>query len=119
MLIHHVDAFSLLAKIEDEPGTVIYCDPPYFDIGCRYMHDFRDSDHGRLATVLRKFRRARVVLSYYEHERLPELYSGWTKVNLHRHKNLHVQNRRGASKSIAPEVLLLNGPRLGERKLFA
>ncbi len=55
---------------------------------------------------------ARVVVSYYEHPRLAGLYSGWTKRNCTVMKVLHLQNKRGAERADAPEVLLMNGPSL-------
>lgn len=110
------DAFELLEKIEDCPGVAIYVDPPYFKAtrgksgGSRYLHDFTDADHDRLAASLARFEKARVVVSYYEDLRLENLYDGWTFRRMHCYKNLHVQNRRGSKKSLAPEILLLNGP---------
>ena len=43
---------------------------------------------------------------------LADLYPAdrWTKRCVHRMKNLHVQNGRGSKRTIAPEVLLINGP---------
>lgn len=104
VIILRMNAFELIGKIEDEAGTVFYVDPPYFDIGVRYEHHFTDGDHVRLAKALNRFKRARIVLSYYDHPKLEELYAGWTKLDFSRAKNLHVQNRRGASTSVAPEV---------------
>jgi len=46
------DAFELLEKIDDSPGTAIYIDPPYLKKGAKYIHDFEDGDHQRLAEVL-------------------------------------------------------------------
>ena len=108
------DAFEILGKITDVEGMAIYVDPPYLLStragGCRYLHEFTEEDHERLATVLLRFREARVVLSYYDDPRLAGMYPGWTKRNCYRQKNLHVQNRRGVGNCTAPEVLLLNGP---------
>ncbi|MCH8853398.1 MAG: DNA adenine methylase, partial [Planctomycetes bacterium] len=113
-------AFALLEKIEDAPGVAIYVDPPYIKAtrgsggGSRYLHDFYDDDHARLAELLNRFKQARVVVSYYSDPRLHELYAGWTFRPMHMHKNLHVQNRRGSSRTLAPEVLLMNGPSYAE-----
>lgn len=114
------DAFTLLKKIEDEPGTAIYIDPPYFldtraDHGCsRYEYDFENEDHAALAQLLNRFEHARVVVSYYDHAKLAEYYpkhARWWKIDCAATKNLHVQNRRGLQGRMnAPEVLLVNGP---------
>jgi len=114
------DAFALIEKVSDERGVVIYADPPYVADsrarggGSRYLHDFDDDDHARLAGLLRRFRNVRVVVSYYDHPLIRRLYDGWTVVDKARQKNLHVQNRRGAGRCQAPEVLLINGPSYAE-----
>jgi len=115
--ILHRDAFEVLAKLRDEPGTAIYADPPYLPesmTGSRgYFHDFTSEDHDRLAAALIRFRKARVVLSYYDHPRLDALYPDWTKRCLKTNKGLG-NSTRGAKRTPAPEVLLINGPSLVE-----
>jgi len=125
------DAFGVLAKIEDVEGVALYVDPPYLmhtrgsgrtskrgGGGSNYLHDFEAEDHARLAEALRRFEKARVVVSYYDDPQLAELYPGWTMRRIKATKNLHVQNRRGAKRADAPEVLLINGrsfaPEFGE-----
>lgn len=116
------DAFDVLAKVDDHPDTAIYCDPPYLRStrgkggGSVYLHDFIHTDHAKLATALRRFTRARVVVSYYNDSSLPSLYPGWTILDLSRAKNLSVQNRRNGTTDIAPEVLLINGPSFTQPK---
>ncbi len=122
VLILHRSVFDVLPKIEDAAGVAIYADPPYLmhtrsmgrkalrGSGSHYLHDFTPADHARLAAELRRFRKARVVVSYYADPLLADLYPGWTQVDCTMNKNLHVQNRKGSTKCDAPEVLLLNGP---------
>lgn len=113
MTILNRDGFELLEKLDDAEKCVIYCDPPYLQKGFRYVHDFETEDHERLARLLHRFKRTRVVLSYYEHPALAELYPGWSKREIHRTKNMAQQNQRGivkeGPKAVAPEVLLING----------
>jgi len=108
------DLFDVLPKIEDALGVVIYVDPPYLPetvaSNSRYACDFLEGQHEQLAAVLKTFKRARVVVSYYAAPRLATLYPGWTVLECSRHKHLHVQNKRGAKRHDAPEVLLINGP---------
>lgn len=105
------DGFDLLERIDDQEGTAIYCDPPYVQKSAAYVHDFADADHARLAKSLRRFKRARVVVSYYEHPALAKLYRGWDKVLCPVAKGLGQQARRGKTGRIdAPEILLINGP---------
>lgn len=118
--ILRANAFDVLSKIDDSPKVAIYADPPYL-IGSRssgggsmYRHDFDGMDHQALAASLQRFKASRVVVSYYDDPKLDELYPGWEKIDCTRQKNLHVQNRRGSSKSDAPEVLLVNGPVIEE-----
>ena len=105
------DAFDLITRIEDAPGVVIYCDPPYIEKGASYVHDFDSWDHHRLAKLLHRFTKTRVVVSYYEHPRLAELYPKWTKASIDVTKAMASQGRRDAKNDIrATEVLLVNGP---------
>lgn len=135
VLILRRDAFELLPQIEDDSTTAIYIDSPYlletrsegaaFDQGTRYLHDFTSTsgagglfgeekepdDHDRLAAALNRFKKARVVISYYDHPRLRELYPNFTVRSVAINKNIAAQNKRGAKALVeAPEVLLLNGP---------
>jgi DNA adenine methylase len=107
------DAFGVIDKIADEDGCVVYCDPPYLVKGSKYVHDFDDvglmgnDDHARLAAAVARFKRTRVIVSYYSHPRLSELYPGWTRRMCGMNKNM--ANTAGKGKD-APEVLLINGP---------
>jgi DNA adenine methylase len=111
------DAFAMLERVRDEAGTSIYCDPPYLTKGARYIHDFDGPDHRRLAEALRRFRHARVVVSYYDDPRLEGLYPGWQRRRIDVTKSLANQNRRDQEGSIsAVEVLLVNGDRARGRE---
>ncbi len=117
------DAFGLIEKIADVEGVAIYADPPYMRAtrgsggNSRYLHDFNEraeplfnygDDHERLREALGRFQQARVVVSYYDHPRIRQLYDGWRVIKCTRQKNLHVQNRRGQGQCDAPEILLVN-----------
>jgi DNA adenine methylase len=104
------DAFEVLGRIEDREGVAIYCDPPYLAKGASYVHDFEDVDHERLAGTLGRFNKSRVVVSYYAHPRLEELYPGWRIEHLDVPKAILNAARRGKAPgpSRAPEVLLIN-----------
>jgi DNA adenine methylase len=98
------DGIALCEKIEDREGTVIYADPPYLVKGAKYAHDFGPEQHERLASVLRRFSKTRVVLSYYAHPDLAQLYptSDWETIDRTTIKQM------ATSKPVAPEVLLVN-----------
>lgn len=115
------DAIGLLERVEDAPGVVIYCDPPYLVKGAKYVHDFTPEDHQRLATTLSRFKKTRVIVSYYEHPLLDDLYPGWFKRRLKANKHLVNQGQRDKGGAVAaPEVLLMNMPSLvAEAGLFA
>ncbi len=104
------DGIELCERIEDEEHTVIYCDPPYFEKGAEYLHDFAAADHLRLAAALKRFRRARVVVSYYADPRLEELYPGWHTRSIRAAKGLVNAGKKDRSRVDAPEVLLSNQP---------
>lgn len=120
---------DIMPRIRDEKGTAIYLDPPYVEKGATYVHDFDDGQewagmfcgdaerpmsHSELAEMAGRFKKARVVVSYYDHPTVRELYKGWTFVPCPVTKALVNQMRRdtvdGAEK--APEVLIINGPSL-------
>ena len=111
--IRRGDAIEMAERVEDAPGTVIYADPPYIEKGAKYLHDFAEEDHARLAAALTAKRRTRVVVSYYEHPTVRALYPGWTVVECPFTKGLANQGARGAKgPTVAPEILLINGPSL-------
>lgn len=119
VVILNRDAFDVLDSIADVAGVAIYCDPPYLVKGSRYVHDFSDgfmgqsNDHERLAASLRRFKKARAVVSYYDDPALKSMYPGWTVRHCPMSKALVSESRRDAmNKTIAPEVLLINGPSL-------
>jgi DNA adenine methylase len=119
------DAFEILANIDDSPKTCIYVDPPYITKGAKYVHDFADeAEHRRLAELLARFAKARVVVSYYAHPLLEEIYAGWTVVACSVAKSMNVfralrdvgridvvnsgmRDQKGRTE--APEILLVNG----------
>jgi len=105
------DGIELCAKIEDRDGVAIYADPPYLVKGAKYLHDFASDDHKRLAAALARFRRTRVVVSYYDHPELESLYPGWHTRRVDVAKSLVNQGKRDqGGRTSAPEVLLSNLP---------
>lgn len=123
------DAFEIIPRIKDEEGTAIYVDPPYLVKGAKYVHDFdspvdyspepnnpavpmRKIDrHELLAIYLNRFKKTRVVVSYYDAPRLDELYPGWHKIDCAVAKAMVNSGKRGQSgRTEAPEVLLVNEP---------
>lgn len=108
------DAFDVIANIDDHPRVAVYVDPPYLKKDATYQHDFTIEDHRRLSQLLSRFRAARVVVSYYAHPLLDELYQGWTLVDRTITKGLHNAGKRGQKGKAAPEVLLINGPSYAE-----
>lgn len=114
VMIVQKDAFWLLENIKDDKGTVIYCDPPYIVKSNKYVYDFEDDDHCRLAELLAQFKQARVIVSYYDHPRLEDLYNGWHRAYTGKNR-CSMRNACGSGKSPAPggstsqsEVLLVN-----------
>lgn len=107
--ILRANGLMLLEKIDDAEGTAIYCDPPYFEKGCRYSHDFNERDHFDLSGLLRRFSKAKVVLSYYDHPKAREFYKGWRFEEVAVTKGLANQGMRDKEgKTAAPEMLIVN-----------
>ena len=104
------DAFDILQKIHDSTGTAIYVDPPYIEKNAEYIHDLDMEKQEELAHLLARFKRARVVVSFYQHPELQRLYSGWYGTEITVSKAIAHQNSRGANKTTAIELLLCNQP---------
>ena len=103
------DVFTLLDRIDDEPRTVIYLDPPYVVKGSKYTHDFTPEDHARLAAAVRRFKHAQVLVSYYEHPLVRELYAGWTFHTFEVSKALVNQGARDGGGAVkATELVIVN-----------
>lgn len=119
--ISRMDAFELLDRLGDQDGTTVYVDPPYLRKTTKYIHDLERSDHDRLAAALGRFRRARVVVSYYDEPEIRALYEGWTIVECPMSKSIVNQGARDASGEAvtAPEILIINGPSFTSGGLWA
>ena len=111
VVIVNRDAFEILENIKDERDTVIYCDPPYLEKSDKYVHDFTEAQHEQLSQSLRRFSKARVVVSYYDDPRLDNLYEGFNKIELkvsaHSLRNATRGKKKNPRKK-QKEVLLLN-----------
>lgn len=128
--IMNMDGFELIEKMDDNSKLVMYVDPPYLQGGARtgtitgsggiYEHEFVEKQHEQLAELLGRFKKARVILSYYEDPRLNDLYPAdrWTKRKVYWKKGLLNANKlEGNTKREAPEVLLINGESLEEKEV--
>lgn len=100
------DFREFLLKCKDVEGNGIYADPPFFDVGSQYRHKFRDEDHVALYRALCRFSKAKVVIRYYDHPMMRELY-GATPA-LWRFNPL--EGGRTQANKTAPEVLITNFP---------
>ena len=97
----------------------IYFDPPYLEKSESYLHDMTEEDHRAIAELLNQKTRSRIVISYYDHPLLDELYPHWTKLDCTMAKQLSLTTVRGSKQGVAPEILLINGESLStEQTLF-
>lgn len=111
--VWNIDGFTMLDNIEDERRVVIYIDPPYVAKGASYVYDFTPEDHIQLCQAASRFRRTRVVVSYYDHPLIRDYYAGWTLVQCPTVKSMVSAARRDENNAVkAPEILLINGPSL-------
>ena len=125
VVILNRDGLKLLDRFEDSEKLAIYADPPYMPetrsgyessgATSRYEHEFDHNnpmfgdDHLELKETLSRFKKARVVVSYYDCDRLRRLYDGWNFIKLNAKKMIKQQNARGRHHTEAPEVLIVNG----------
>jgi DNA adenine methylase len=119
--ISSMDAFELIERLADQAGTVLYVDPPYLRKSDKYIHDLETAEHhARLASLLGRFKQARVVVSYYDEPELRDWYAGWTFVPCPITKGLVNQGMRDETgATAAPEILIVNGPSLTGGGLWA
>lgn len=102
-----LDAFAFFEKCKDAVGHGLYCDPPFPGQGQRYKFKPAKSDevafHEKLARAVQAFEKTRVVMRFYDHPMIRDMYpqSHWTW--------RHLTGRTQANKA-ASEVLLMNGP---------
>lgn len=81
----NADALELIGDVPDREGVVVYSDSPYFQSsrrGGNYAYDMTDEQLYDLAAKLRRFKKTRIVASYYECPEADECYAGWRKVRL-------------------------------------
>lgn len=88
----------------DADGKGIYCDPPFPGPGDLYKFPALEADHRRWAKQLSRFKHARVVLRYYDHPLVREIYpeGPWTYVRR--------AGRDRTNNDEKPELLIINGP---------
>jgi len=108
-IFEHGDVVRLLDKTPDEPGLLIYLDPPYLAETRRsgdYTLEPTAQFHADLARAASRFQKATVVVSYYAGVRLAQLYpasAGWLTVPLPKTRGM----KRSAHSEVSPEVILV------------
>jgi DNA adenine methylase len=100
--------FAAVFKVYNKPRMLIYADPPYIGTEHYYNQSFTMADHERLADLLNKSS-AFVVLSYYPHPALDDLYPAdkWRRITWETPKHAQKTNEKH---DYATELLLLNYP---------
>lgn len=101
-----LDAFEFLRSCKDQEGHAIYCDPPFPGPGDKYAHNCGETDqqhrewHTHLRDAMTRFQQTRVVMRYYDHPLIRELYlvSRW---------EWRLLTGRKSSNAEAAEVLLV------------
>lgn len=128
VMFTRMDAIAMIERLEDTDAWAIYADPPYVDAGRAYVVNGEADSvawHTRLRDVLAAKRRTRVVLSYYPHPLVDELYGdlvesgAWTRREVQvTHATGH-QAKRGQKGDRKTELLLINGRSVTEGGLFS
>lgn len=123
-----MDAIAMVERLEDTDRWAIYADPPYVGAGRAYVVNGEADSvawHTRLRDVLAAKVHTRVVLSYYPHPLVDELYGdlvasgSWTRREVEvTHATGH-QAKRGQKGDRKVELLLMNGRSVVEGGLFA
>lgn len=106
-----------LIQVEDTPGTLFYCDPPYLDKtrSCPdvYAHEMSETDHRQMLDVLQKVK-GKVILSGYPSELYDSSLTGWVRhvISIANHAAGGKEKRR------MEEVLWMNYDPATEAPLF-
>lgn len=101
-----LDVFEFLARAADKSRVGVYCDPPFAGPGDVYTHQLGPRGQERLAEAVSRFTSARVVMRFYDHPLIRELYpegdgpGRWTWVR---------RAGRTQANSERVEVLVING----------
>jgi DNA adenine methylase len=97
------DFRKFLDSCHDRDGHGIYSDAPFPVAGGMYIHKFTDADQCALAESLGRFKKARVVIRFYDHPLIRKLYPEprWTWRRL--------KGRDQANNPEKEEVLIING----------
>jgi DNA adenine methylase len=98
------DAMDFIARVPDQEGNGVYCDPPFPEAGVSYKHKF--VRFREMARLLSRYERTRVVCRYYDHPLVRELYrekDGWRWEAL--------EGGKKSTNEAAPEVLLTRNAR--------
>jgi DNA adenine methylase len=104
-------SFDKLIPRWDRPGTLFYCDPPYYMLIDKkgksyYQCDFTVEDHKRLREMLKGIS-GKVILSYDDHPEIRRLYKGF-KVRETSPVLYSMNNRPGATKKMVGELIITN-----------
>lgn len=74
------DVFTWLVPVNDRSDCALYCDSPFPEGGELYSHSFTEQDHRALAKWLNRYNKIRLVMRFYDHPLVRELYraeDGW------------------------------------------
>lgn len=69
-----LDFREFLKKCKDKKQNAIYSDAPFPDAGAKYKHKFSEQDQRDLADLLGEYEQTRVVIRFYDHPLIRELY---------------------------------------------
>lgn len=80
-----------MIEVYDRKSALFYLDPPYYKSEDYYDEEFGEADHIRLLETLKKIK-GKWILSYNNHDRIKELYQGFSIIEISRFNNLSNRN---------------------------
>jgi DNA adenine methylase len=76
IVVHNMDGIAVIRQYADDPKTLIYADPPYFEkAGSLYLNSFTTDDHEALAACLNNLSDRRWLLTYDNVPEVARLYA--------------------------------------------
>ncbi|QOY37736.1 DNA adenine methylase [Anaerobacillus isosaccharinicus] len=98
--------FREIIQFYDTEQTLMLIDPPYYNFGKCYLGNFEHNSHVDLAHLLNNVQ-SKVILTYYSHPVIEQLYKGWHRFEIPNIATGSV-TKLGQQKSRQTEVIFTN-----------
>ena len=109
IIIENQDFRKLLPRF-DKKHSLIYLDPPYYDIRQRYEYSFEEQDHLDLLEIINSLEQATWILSYNNHLTIREWYKNYHIIEESWRYSFNFTFKIRNDSGIRTELLISNKP---------